>query len=112
MQKADFLHLYIKPPGMKKFALLAACLFTAAITFAQSNIQQLVDEGIALNDKGDYEGALKKYEEALTIDKLNYLANYEKSYTYFAMQKYAESIELCKFLLKLEPANPNTKSVY
>lgn len=97
---------------MKKPGLLAVCLISASISFAQGNYQQLIDEGIALHDKGDYEGALKKYEEVLAADKNNYLANYEKSFTYFAMQKYPESIELCKFLLKLDPANPNTKSVY
>src|SRR5215831_1029453 len=97
---------------MKRIVLLAVCLLTTNLIFAQGNVQQIIDEGVALHDKGDYEGAIKKYDEALAIDKNNYLASYEKSFTYLVMKKYAECIELSKFLLKLDPANPNTKSVY
>ncbi len=98
---------------MKHICILTGLLVISACLFSQDiNIQQLIKEGVALNDKGDYEGAVKKYDEVLAIDKNNYIANYEKSFTFFYMKKYDECIEISKTLLKLEPANPQNKSVY
>ena len=44
-------------------------LFSSIICGAQTNeaVAKLVKEGIALHDKGDYEGAIAKYEAALVI---------------------------------------------
>lgn len=46
----------------------------------------LVAEGIKLHDKGDYAGALKKYQESLVLWPQNGFAHYEVGFT-LAMQK-------------------------
>ncbi|MFT3824724.1 MAG: hypothetical protein QM731_12420 [Chitinophagaceae bacterium] len=97
---------------MRRLLLFFICLFSITSAFTQQDLQQLINEGIALHDKQDYEGALKKYDEAIAIDKTNYTAIYEKSVTLMYMKKYDECVTLCKQLLGLDPKNELTKSVY
>jgi tetratricopeptide (TPR) repeat protein len=56
-------------------------------------LQDFVDEGIELYDRGEYNGALTQYKKALEIDAKSPLANYEISSTYFALQDYGKAIE-------------------
>jgi tetratricopeptide (TPR) repeat protein len=54
--------------------------FAALLAAAQKVPERpsaLIREGIALHDKGDYAGALKKYEEALALWPQNSFAHYE-----------------------------------
>jgi tetratricopeptide (TPR) repeat protein len=77
-----------------------------------TEVRALVNQGIALHDKGEYEAAIEKYNAALAIDKNDYYASYEKSYTCFALKRYKECIDISKMLLQQHPDNPNNKSVY
>ncbi len=70
-------------------AILFVCFSITAT--AQSDAGKLIEEGIALHDKGDYSGAIEKYDEALRLDPENYLAMYEKSYAFMAMKKYKDA---------------------
>jgi len=82
-------------------------------SFAQNrDVTKLVKEGIELHDKGDYEAAIKKYDEALAIDKTDYYANYEKSYTCYIIKRYETCITISKYILDELPDNPNNVSVY
>jgi hypothetical protein len=47
----------------------------------------LVNEGVKLHDKGEYEAALRKYDEALATWQQNGLAHYEIGYT-----KYVQAL--------------------
>lgn len=98
-----------------KFFLSVLVFFTTAISsFAQDNerIKQLIQEGLALHDKGVFEEAIKKYNTVLDIDKNNFDAAYEKSYSLYAMGKLKESASLSKELLKKFPDHPGIKAVY
>lgn len=53
-----------------------------------------IREGVALHDRGDYDGAIRKYEEVLAENPSNVLALYEMSYSYSAKRDYNKSIEL------------------
>jgi hypothetical protein len=99
---------------MRRHFLLLLILFSNLFCFAQRNeeVKKLVEEGILLHDKGDYEGAIKKYDEALAIDKYDLDANYEKSYTCVSAKKYDDCIEICKFMLANFPDNSLLKQVY
>lgn len=97
---------------MPKLIFLIAFLCSSIALVAQQDVKQLIEEGVALHDKQDFEGALKKYDEALAIDKNNYLAQYEKSLTLMYMKRYDECIMLCKWLLEKDPKNELTVSVY
>lgn len=54
----------------------------------------LVTEGIALHDKGEYDKAIEKYKEALSLDPKNTGALYEMMYSYFSKQDYKEALRL------------------
>lgn len=72
----------------------------------------MVDEGIVFHDKGDYQGAMAKYDMALMIDKDNLYALTEKSFSLMSLEKYNESVEYCQKAIKLHPGEPGLQTVY
>ncbi len=99
---------------MKKSILAGIMLLSFLFAVAQNNKEaaELVSEGIALHDKGDYEGAIKKYDDALKMDKDYFNALYEKSYSLVSMGKNRECASLCKDILKRYPDHPGLSAVY
>ncbi|MFH0894290.1 MAG: tetratricopeptide repeat protein [Bacteroidota bacterium] len=89
-------------------------LFTPFTSNAQDKekAEKLVNEGVAYHDKGDYEGALKKYDKALTLDKDNLMALAEKGMTLLALDKYEESAACCQLALDKHSGDKDLKSVY
>ena len=53
-----------------------------------------IREGISLHDKGDFDGAIRKYEEVLAENPSNTLALYEMSFAYSAKKDYRKSLEV------------------
>lgn len=80
-------------------------LFTTSFAFAQNPqvAKELVLEGVAFYDEGKYTQAISKYDDALKVDKDNFLALAEKAMTLVTTQNYKESVEICKRALKLHP---------
>lgn len=58
-----------------------------------------VKEGVELHDQGEYKKAIKKYEEALKLDKDNSLAMSEKALTLNAMGEFETSAALCQEII-------------
>jgi tetratricopeptide (TPR) repeat protein len=56
----------------------------------------LIKEGVALHDKGEYDAAIKKYEEVLTENPSNVEAMYELSYTFEAKKDYQKSLDTAR----------------
>lgn len=56
--------------------------------------RQLIREGVALHDKGDYAGAISRYEAVLRENPGNVLALYEMAFSYFVKKDYRKSIEV------------------
>lgn len=54
----------------------------------------LIREGVSLHDKGDFDGAIRKYEEVLAESPSNALALYEIGYAYSAKKDYKRSLEV------------------
>jgi tetratricopeptide (TPR) repeat protein len=81
MRAAYVLELGQHRPGIPKEAKQAmqALQHTAIAALKETNA--LTNEGIKLFDQGDYDGALKKYREALAICPQNGSTNYELGYT-------------------------------
>jgi tetratricopeptide (TPR) repeat protein len=80
---------------MYKIIILLAFFFVTLpylLHGQQSTAQQLVDEGVALHDQGDYEEAMAKYREALAIDPGLIQAVYEMSLTSLELKDY-EGVE-------------------
>ncbi len=99
---------------MKK--LIPLLLFVSSFYYvaAQNNAdaERMVLEGIALHDKGDYDGAIKKYDEALKLDKNYFDAYYEKSYSLYALGKAKDCLNLSKDIIKKFPEHPMLNAVY
>jgi outer membrane protein assembly factor BamD (BamD/ComL family) len=98
---------------MKKIILIGLMACINLFCFAQSEkVKQLVNEGIAMHDKGDYENALKKYDEAIAGDDGYLTALYEKSFTLNRMKNFEGCIDLSKKMIKNFPESPLLKAVY
>ena len=98
---------------MKKHALSIFLLILSLTTFAQeSALDDLLQQGLALHDKGDYAGAIKKYDEILSRNDRFYLVYPEKSFSLFMAAKYDDCIELCKQTLKKFPDSAQNKNIY
>ena len=72
----------------------------------------LVGEGVALQDRGEVDSAMAKYTEALAMDKDNLLALSEIAYSYLAIEKYNDAVDYCKRAIKKHPDDHMLKSAY
>ena len=99
---------------MRKFILVLSLPFITHLSFSQNKegAEKLVKEGVAFHDKGDYEGAISRYDKALALDKDNFLALSEKALTLNAMEKYEESVACCKKVIEANPTEKDMGSVY
>jgi tetratricopeptide (TPR) repeat protein len=87
--------------------------FAFCDTFGQSDeIKKLIDEGIALHDKGDFEAALLNYDKALIIDKNNIIAIAEKSLSLLSLKRYDAVIANSKYALNNFKADKTLKNIY
>lgn len=98
---------------MKKI-FLSALLFSITFSFAQNKFdaEKLVNEGIPYHDKGDYEGAINKYNQALKLDKDNVLALGEKAFSLLSLKKYEEAIDCCKLAIEKHPDDKALNTIY
>ena len=63
-------------------------------TPATDTQKQLIKEGIGLHDRGDYDGAIAKYEEVLRDNPNNDWALYELAYSYQMKKDYRKSLDI------------------
>ncbi len=99
---------------MKKLFFLFSLAFACYSAPAQKNAEAetLVREGIDLHDKGDYEGALRKYDAAIKLDNSSFDAWYEKGYTLYAMDRKKEVVSLSKDMVKQFKGHPGMNQVF
>lgn len=80
---------------MKKYVLTGLIgILAFRISFAQTEalVKEMIEEGIKLHERGEYNGAIQKYQEALLIDPGSSRANYEIAFSYYQMNKIEEAI--------------------
>jgi Flp pilus assembly protein TadD len=99
---------------MRKILLLLVFPIFSNALFGQQKeeAEKLVDEGIAYHDKGDFEGAIARYDKALQLDKDNLLALTEKAMTSLALQKYDAAIQCCQKAIEKHPGDKGLGTVY
>lgn len=99
---------------MRKLIALVLCLHLATFAIAQKpdEAKKLIEEGIAYHDKGDYEGAIARYDQALELDKDNLLALAEKAMSLMSQQKYDDVIACCKRAIKKHEGQSTLANVY
>jgi tetratricopeptide (TPR) repeat protein len=113
---ATFIQSLLHPKHMKmKKTILILILGTlVCFTHAQdpNGAEKLVGEGVQRHDKGDYVGAIAKYDQALALDKDNLLAMAEKGVSLMAMKRYKEAIDICRDAVAKHPGNEFLTTVY
>lgn len=99
---------------MKIYICLFFFIVLEGISFGQQKVkaENLVSEGVAYNDKGDYDGAITKYNKALGLDADNLLALTEMAYSLLAQEKYDDAIKFCIEAIAKHPADNGLKTVY
>ncbi len=80
-------------------ALVLLLVFNQS-SIAQSNIHNLVKEGVAHHDSGNYDKAIDAYKKALKIDPKSALVNYEIALSYFSKGDYKKAIKYSDAVLK------------
>ncbi len=86
-------------------ALLLCCAHAAARQLPEPKLtpqpsteaqSAAVREGIELHERGDYDGAIRKYQAVLAENPSNVLALYEMGYSYSAKKEYAKALEVAR----------------
>lgn len=89
--------------SMKIKTLLLLLFFSGAYAQNQAEAEKLINDGIALHDKGDYSAAISLYDKALAVDKDNVMALSEKAMSLNASGKYDEVITISKYTIAKHP---------
>lgn len=99
---------------MKKIFLIVTLLLFNSLLFAQNKTEaeRLVNDGVALHDEGKYDLAIAKYDQALLLDKDNFLALTEKAYSLNSLQKYDDAIACCKKVIAVHSSSTELGLVY
>lgn len=82
------------------------CLYflTSSAAWAMSpEVQQLMREGVALHNIGQYSAAIDTYLQALALQPDDPVIHYELGYSYMASKQYDQCIEVTQKGLSLQP---------
>lgn len=85
---------------MRHILILFCCIISLNLYAQEKTAQDLVEEGVVLQDEGQYQAALAKYNEALKIDANHVPALYEASISSMYLQQYEKSIEFSNRILR------------
>ena len=88
---------------MEKRLLFIFIVAFSSSLFSQTNeekINQIVQDGIFLHDKKEYDKAITKYEEALDIDSKSTLVHYELALTYSEKKDYKRAVSHANKVIK------------
>jgi tetratricopeptide (TPR) repeat protein len=95
---------------MKKYLFMIFLLIICGCSSQNNNVQELLNEGASLFQKGDYDAAIQKYNEALQIDSNNSVGYnllgmaYRFKYNQTGTQEYKDKeIEFFKKAVTLDP---------
>lgn len=88
---------------MKKLLLAFTLLTTVVVGQNPAEALRLVKDGVKMHDANMLEEAIKLYEEALKVDKNNYLALSEIAMTYSQLGDYKKAIAYCELAIKTNP---------
>ncbi len=84
----------------KNIVLFLLSLFLFLGLFAQQTvIDDLINQGIKLHDKGDYSGAIVLYKKALLLDKRSAHANYELASSFLAAKDYSNTLKYSNYVI-------------
>lgn len=100
------------PPLRPGTLVLALLLWATAHAQRPDAAKAAVHDGVELHDQGEFKKALKKYDEALKLDKDNALAMAEKALTLNAMGQLEQSAALCQEIIRKHDGARGMPMVY
>ncbi|MBX7186019.1 MAG: tetratricopeptide repeat protein [Vicinamibacteria bacterium] len=84
-----------KGSSLSSIALVLVLAFLASVSLGQTRPRDpAIAEGIALHDRGEFDKAIAKYQEALDRDPGSIDALYEMTYTWYAKRDLKKALEL------------------
>lgn len=98
-----------------KWSILVCILALPGIhSYAQQKeaADNLVNDGVEMQDRGQVDSALANYQQALLLDKNNLMALSEMAYSYLSINKFNEAANYAKRAIKTHPDDPLLKSAY
>lgn len=96
-----------------KNILISLFVLITSLTIAQSeSINEIVNQGVKLHDKGEYKAAIGKYDEALKQNPNSVLALAEKAFSLMMLNEYEEVQKLCQKCIDIDPKSKELKTVY
>ncbi len=98
---------------MQKIVIILVLILITSFSFSQnSKVDILIREGIVLHDKGDYKGAIAKYDKALKIDKNKVTAKAEKTISLFSKGDYIATVKMCSQITEEHPDSKDIRIIY
>ncbi|WP_051569043.1 tetratricopeptide repeat protein [Prolixibacter bellariivorans] len=89
-----------------KLLILISFLFVTHLAFGQNQkAEDMIREGVALHDKGEYQKAIETYQKVLEMAPNSSVANYEISYSYLAAKDYKNAEKFSKKVIDLNNGN-------
>ncbi len=93
---------------MKRIIISFLLVIFSQLAFGQGEANQLVKEGISLHKKGDFTGALAKFDAALLLQPTHEEAIYEKTLSLIELKRYDEAMDILNKILK-ESKDPDIR---
>jgi tetratricopeptide (TPR) repeat protein len=97
---------------MKRLSLIFCFCFSSLLLQAQNTLENTIEEGIKLHDRGDFKAAIAKYDEVLAADPVHLRGLTEKALSLLSLGELDKAIELCEKALQFHPGKPGLKTVY
>lgn len=94
---------------MKYLIAAIMILFCAPVLFA-GKYEKLIEEGIELHDSGKFQEAIKKYSEAISLDRQMPTAYFEIAYSYCELKQFDSAIAYANVMLKFDGIEQSLKS--
>lgn len=85
---------------MKHIIISFLLVIFSQLAFSQGEADQLVKEGVSLHKKGNYTGAIAKFDAAIQLQPTHEEAMYEKSLSLVTLKRYDEAADLLNKILK------------
>lgn len=92
--------------------LMMSLLSFTGLIAQNAETDALLEEGIRLHDKGDFQGAIARYDAILEQIPDDFGAMTEKSMSLFMSGKNEQCIDLCEHIIKVHKAEENLYLVY
>jgi Tfp pilus assembly protein PilF len=98
---------------MRTLLLTMLVLSLAARCHGQVDaLGEQLQEGIQLHDRGDYTGAIAKYDAIIAANSRYFAAYAEKALSLYQAARYQECVDVCKQALKDFPGDPRNDNLY